>query len=56
MRMKISHEALNDLEKIWFFTMETWSIEQADRYYNLLTGEIEYISANPRSGKEYSQI
>ena len=56
MRIKISHEALNDLEKIWFYTMETWSIEQADRYYNLLTGEIEYISANPRSGKEYSHV
>jgi toxin ParE1/3/4 len=56
MKYKISKEALNDLEKIWLYTIETWSLEQADRYYNLLMGEIEYLTVNPKSGKDYNHI
>lgn len=56
MKTTISKEAVNDLEKIWLYTFETWSFEQADRYINLLMDEIDYISANPKSGKDYSHI
>ncbi len=30
MIFKISKEASNDLEKIWLYTIENWSTEQAD--------------------------
>jgi len=56
MKYKISKEALKDLEKIWIYTIENWSIEQADRYYGLIINEIEYISENPQSGKDYGHI
>lgn len=56
MKTSISKEALNDLEKIWLYTFETWSFEQADRYINLLMDEIDYISSNPKSGKDYSHV
>jgi toxin ParE1/3/4 len=56
MKYKISKEALYDLEKIWLYTIETWSLEQADRYFNLLMDEIEYLTKNPKSGKDYSHI
>ncbi|HUH36058.1 MAG TPA: type II toxin-antitoxin system RelE/ParE family toxin [Moheibacter sp.] len=56
MKYKISNEAQNDLENIWLYTFETWSIEQADRYYNIIFDEIEFIAKNPNSGKEYSQV
>lgn len=56
MKTTISKEALNDLEKIWLYTYETWSFEQADRYINLLMDEIDYISANPKSGKDFSHV
>lgn len=56
MKFKISKEALNDLENIWFYTFNTWSIVQADRYFYLLMSEIEYLVENPNSGKDYSQI
>ena len=36
---KISKEASNDLEKIWLYTIETWSAEKADRYLNLIFDE-----------------
>ena len=53
---KISNEAQNDLENIWLYTFETWSVEQADRYYNLILDEIEYLAENPDVGKDYSHV
>lgn len=56
MKYKISKEASNDLEKIWLYTFEVWSKEQADHYFDLLIDEIEYLSENPKSGKDYNEI
>ncbi len=52
----ISQEASRDIENIWFYTIEKWSIEQADRYFNLIMDEIEYLARNPKSGKDYSKV
>lgn len=52
----MSNEAQNDLEDIWLYTLETWSTEQADRYYNLLLNEMEYVTEHPNSGKDYSHV
>ena len=38
------------------FTFENWSLEQADRYYNLIFDEIEFISENFESGKSADHI
>ena len=56
MRYIISHQANQDLENIWLYTFENWSVEQADRYSELIMDEIEYISTNPDSGIDFSSI
>ena len=56
MKFRISQEASQDIENIWLYTYENWSIEQADRYFNLITNEIEYLAENPKSGKDYSKV
>ena len=56
MNYKISIEAENDLENIWLYTFENWSIEQADYYFDLIMDEIEYLSENPKSGKDYNEV
>lgn len=56
MNYRISNEAFNDLEKIWLYTFENWSLKQADHYFDLLMNEIEYLSENPKSGKDYNKI
>lgn len=56
MKYIISKEASKDLEKIWLYTFENWSLEQADRYFNLIIDEIENITKDPLSGKDYSEI
>jgi toxin ParE1/3/4 len=53
---KISNQALIDLEQIWLYTFKNWSIEQADRYYNLLINEMEYVSQNQESGKSMNHV
>jgi len=53
---KISKEASDDLEKIWLYTIETWSAEQADRYLNLLFDEIEYLCLKPNSGSDFGHV
>lgn len=56
MKYKLSKEAVKDLEKIWFYTFENWSREQADRYYNLVMDEIEFIAERPGTGKDQGHI
>lgn len=56
MNYKISNEALNDLQNIWIYTFKNWSIAQADRYFNLIMDEIEYLSENPNNGKDYGHV
>ena len=33
---KLTNKAVEDLNDIWEYTIEKWSEEQADKYYNLL--------------------
>ena len=47
MNYKISQEANGDLENIWLFTYENWSLNQADRYFNLIMNEIEHLAKHP---------
>ena len=53
---RISEKAVEDLENIWVYTFEKWSSEQADRYYNLVINEIEFISKNFNTGKAMDHI
>ena len=56
MSYKISGQAIKDIENIWLYTVEHWSVEQADRYYNLIFEEIEYITNHFESGKDISSV
>jgi len=56
MKYFISEKANQDIEKIWLYTFENWSLEQADRYYNLILDEIEFLSENFESGKSVDYI
>lgn len=53
---RISEKANEDLERIWLHTLKTWSLKQADRYFNLLTDEIEYLSTHFESGKDMNHL
>lgn len=54
-KYRISRKALEDLDKVWIYTFNKWSKEQADRYYELLIEEIEFIAQNFLIGKSAEQ-
>lgn len=52
---RISKQAIDDLNDIWVYTFHKWSKEQADSYYGLIIGEIEFIADNYLTGKSAEQ-
>ena len=52
----ISEKAVEDINNIWIYTAENWSVAQADRYYNLIYDEIEYIVNNFDMARDFGEI
>lgn len=44
---RISRQAIEDLDKIWNYTFELWSKQQADKYYNGLISNCQEVAENP---------
>ena len=55
-RYKLTNKAVEDLSKIWEYTFETWSEQQADKYYDVLISNFQEIAENPDFGKNYDGI
>ena len=56
LKVVIVEAAIFDLEAIWLFTLNTWLLEQADRYYSLIIKETEFLATKPKSGKILDHI
>ena len=54
-KYRIPQKGLEDLDKIWIYTFNKWSKEQADRYYDLIIEEIRFIADNFLIGKSIEQ-
>jgi len=58
--MKLEYElsklALKDINSIWNYTAEQWSIAQADNYFNQIFEAIELICSNPELGKSFKEV
>ena len=53
----ITKKAVEDLDSIWNYTLETWSEKQADEYYNSLTETFQSIANHPcHLDREYTEI
>jgi toxin ParE1/3/4 len=55
-KYSISEKALHDINAIWVYTSKNWSVDQANRYYNLIFDEIEYVCENYETAKDFSHI
>ena len=51
-----SKRALNDLIEIWDYTVEEWSQNQAEKYYNLIIASCLDLANNPQLGKFYKAL
>jgi toxin ParE1/3/4 len=52
----ITNKAVDDLTKIWDYTYEVWSENQADKYYNELLEVCQTLAENQDYGKKYEEI
>lgn len=52
----LSVAAGNDLEDIWAFTVETWSVAQAKRYLDGLDRVIRLLAEHPQIARERPEI
>jgi len=52
----LSKKAVEDLSAIWNYSFETWSEDQADKYYNMLIAFCKQLAENPPVGKKYDEI
>ncbi|MCB9255572.1 MAG: type II toxin-antitoxin system RelE/ParE family toxin [Chitinophagales bacterium] len=55
-KYKLTNKAVDDLSKIWEYTFEVWSENQADLYYLELLSSCEEIAKNPDLGQKYEGI
>lgn len=47
----LRNKAVEDLSKIWDYTCEIWSENQADKYYELIIKTCQEIAKSPTIGK-----
>lgn len=52
----LRREAINDLTDIWDYTLQEWSENQADNYYETIKSACKEIGINPSIGKSYTEI
>jgi toxin ParE1/3/4 len=45
-----------DLEDIWLYTLQNWSLGQADRYYAQLIAAVEGLASGDRIGRSADDI
>lgn len=55
-RYEFTNKAVEDLTNIWNYTLDKWSEQQADRYYNQLIDCFNDIVKNPDLGRNYEGI
>ncbi|MFT4568281.1 MAG: toxin ParE1/3/4 [Saprospiraceae bacterium] len=53
---ELSELALRDLESIWNYSAEQWSVKQANIYYELIFDVINSICQNPEIGKSIREV
>ncbi|MEK7855758.1 MAG: type II toxin-antitoxin system RelE/ParE family toxin, partial [Acidobacteriota bacterium] len=47
MKYRFSRKASRDINSIWHYTFEHWSMEQADKYYGEFVAEIKALCDKP---------
>ena len=55
-KYSLTTKATKDLSRIWNYTVDTWSEDQADQYYNMLLDSCREIADGKLKGKQYMGI
>jgi toxin ParE1/3/4 len=55
-KYELTNKVVADLNGIWEYTLENWSENQADRYYDMLLDICQDIADNAELGKNYDGV
>jgi toxin ParE1/3/4 len=55
-RYRLAPLAEADLEDIWLYTLNNWSLDQADKYYAQLMAAVEGLASGDRIGRNAGDI
>ena len=55
-KYQLTNKAVDDLTRIWNYTFDNWSENQADKYYHMLLENCNEVACNPELGKNYSLL
>lgn len=55
-RYSLAPQALGDMEQVWRYTAETWSIKQADKYVRELSHAFGLIASMPMMARERNEF
>jgi len=53
---RLSPKAVSDLEGIWHYSAQTWSVERADRYIDDLTFSFDVLVSHPELARERKEF
>ena len=52
----LTNKAVEDMTRIWDYTFDKWSEQQADKYYEVLLEGCQDIANNPDLGRNYASV
>jgi toxin ParE1/3/4 len=55
-KFSFTNRALDDLIEIWDYTVENWSENQAEKYYNFIIASCLDLANNRQLGKSYNIV
>ena len=55
-KLIMRQKAIDDLTEIWYYTAQTWSENQADKYYGMIKTACLEIAKESIIGKNYTKI
>ena len=56
MSYSLSRRAIRDLDDMWDYGVERWSIDQAEEYQAPLRPQLEEWSTFPRAGRQHHEL
>ena len=55
-KFRLTPRAKEDLRRIWLYTRDAWSEDQADHYVTAIYQRFEWLAARPKTGKHRPDI
>lgn len=55
-KYKLTNKAVSDLANIWDYTIDTWSENQAEKYYQQIITTCQNLVEDPECGKHYFEV